>query len=154
MSCVNYYPTAFAYASFPCWFLIHQIWHCGMKFPFFYLSHYGLWTITPYYAFSGRFSTHRDKGKNETWLNCATSWLLFCSGVTGLFSFNFVSILLKWSGQNLNYMTSPLPMLEDVLDGTDCRILSALLIFILFIVTQINGIGLELFYITIFPFCK
>ena len=84
------------------------------EIPYFNLSHYGLLTITPYYAFTGRFSTHRNKGKNETWLNCATSWLLFCSGVTRLFSFNFVSILLIWNGQNLNYMTSPPPMLQDV----------------------------------------
>ena len=119
--------------------------------PFFYLSHYGLLTITPYYAFTGRLSTHRNKDKNETWLNCASSWLLFCSGVTGLFYFNFVSILSIWSGQNLNYMTSPPPTPGDVLDGQNYRILSALLIFILFIVTRIIGIGLELVYRTIFP---
>ena len=119
--------------------------------PFFYLSHYGLLTITPYYAFTERLSTHRNKDKNETWLNCASSWLLFCSGVTGLFYFNFVSILSIWSGQNLNYMTSPPPTPGDVLDGQNYRILSALLIFILFIVTRIIGIGLELVYRTIFP---
>ncbi len=100
-----------------------------------------MWLLFPplYYSLSGRVSSLPRERSLSNLAATYAGWLMVASSAFGLFYFVVVVPASLWSGLNLNYMTSPPP----VIDGTDYRIKSQGFIFAAFAVARALTMALE-----------